>query len=131
MCDAAGARIPEKAPERDRRGRTKEGRTNMDSGGDYIRLEDVTKVYKMGEVEIRAVDGISFGIDKGEFVVVVGPSGAGKTTVLIFWAGWIRPLRGKCWWTGRILPGTVRKSLPDTAEMTSGLSFSFTTWCPI
>ncbi|HIX29137.1 MAG TPA: ABC transporter ATP-binding protein [Candidatus Blautia stercoravium] len=49
---------------------------------DYVKLENVTKVYKMGEVEIRAVDGISFSIKKGEFVVVVGPSGAGKTTVL-------------------------------------------------
>ena len=42
----------------------------------------MTKVYKMGEVEIRAVDGIDFSIAKGEFVVIVGPSGAGKTTVL-------------------------------------------------
>ena len=49
---------------------------------DYVKLENVTKIYKMGEVEIRAVDGICFSIKKGEFVVVVGPSGAGKTTVL-------------------------------------------------
>lgn len=49
---------------------------------DFVKLEGITKVYKMGEVEIRAVDGIDFAIDKGEFVVIVGPSGAGKTTVL-------------------------------------------------
>ncbi len=49
---------------------------------DFVLLKDVSKVYKMGEVEIRAVDGIDFSISKGEFVVVVGPSGAGKTTVL-------------------------------------------------
>ena len=48
----------------------------------YVKLEDVTKVYHMGEVEIRAADGINFVIMKGEFVVIVGPSGAGKTTVL-------------------------------------------------
>ena len=48
----------------------------------YVKLEQVTKVYKMGEVEIRAVDGINFEVKKGEFVVIVGPSGAGKTTVL-------------------------------------------------
>ena len=48
----------------------------------FVKLEQVTKVYQMGEVEIRAVDGIDFAIEKGEFVVIVGPSGAGKTTVL-------------------------------------------------
>ena len=54
----------------------------------YVKLEDVTKVYHMGEVEIRAADGINFEIMKGEFVVIVGPSGAGKTTVLNV-LGWI------------------------------------------
>lgn len=49
---------------------------------DYVVLKDVTKIYQMGEVSIHAADGISFSVGKGEFVVVVGPSGAGKTTVL-------------------------------------------------
>ena len=49
---------------------------------DFVKLEEITKIYKMGEVEIRAADRISFSISKGEFVVIVGPSGAGKTTVL-------------------------------------------------
>ena len=49
---------------------------------DFVKLENVRKIYQMGEVEIRAVDGIDFEIGKGEFVVIVGPSGAGKTTVL-------------------------------------------------
>ena len=48
----------------------------------YISVNDVTKVYKMGEVEIKACDGITFEIEKGEFAIIVGPSGAGKTTVL-------------------------------------------------
>ena len=48
----------------------------------FVELKDIRKIYKMGEVEIKAVDGISFSIEKGEFVVIVGPSGAGKTTVL-------------------------------------------------
>ena len=49
---------------------------------EFVKLQDITKIYKMGEVEIRAADGISFFVKKGEFVVIVGPSGAGKTTVL-------------------------------------------------
>ena len=54
----------------------------MDNTEAYVKLDKVSKIYKMGEVEIRAVDEISFEISKGEFVVIVGPSGAGKTTVL-------------------------------------------------
>ena len=48
---------------------------------DYVRLREVKKIYKMGEVEIAAADGIDFSVGKGEFAVVVGASGAGKTTV--------------------------------------------------
>ena len=48
----------------------------------YIELQGVVKRYKMGEVTIQAVNGVSFSIEKGEFAVVVGASGAGKTTVL-------------------------------------------------
>ena len=48
----------------------------------FVELKDVKKTYQMGEVTIHAVDGIDLTIEKGEFVVIVGPSGAGKTTVL-------------------------------------------------
>ena len=48
----------------------------------YISFEHVKKEYKMGEVTITAVDGVDFAIEKGEFAIIVGPSGAGKTTVL-------------------------------------------------
>ncbi|MGL6198540.1 MAG: ABC transporter ATP-binding protein [Lachnospiraceae bacterium] len=48
----------------------------------FVKLDNIKKIYKMGEVKIAAADGIDFEIAKGEFAVVIGPSGAGKTTVL-------------------------------------------------
>lgn len=48
----------------------------------FVQLKNIRKIYKMGEVEIAAADGIDFSVKKGEFAVVVGASGAGKTTVL-------------------------------------------------
>ncbi len=53
----------------------------------FVEFKNVKKTYRMGEVEIKAVDGIDFSIEKGEFVVIVGPSGAGKTTVLNIMGG--------------------------------------------
>lgn len=48
----------------------------------YIEFNNVSKIYQMGEVEIKALDNMSFSIEKGEFVVILGASGAGKTTIL-------------------------------------------------
>ncbi len=48
----------------------------------FVQFKDVSKIYKVGDVTIKASDGVDFTIDKGQFVVIVGPSGAGKTTVL-------------------------------------------------
>ena len=48
----------------------------------YIEFRNVKKIYKMGEVEIEALAGVDFSIDKGEFVVIAGASGAGKSTIL-------------------------------------------------
>lgn len=61
----------------------------------YVELDQVTKTYQMGEVTIKAADGISFQVEKGEFVVVVGPSGAGKTTVLNILGGMDSATTGK------------------------------------
>ncbi len=60
----------------------------------FIEFKDVNKIYKTGEIEIKAVDAISFPIEKGEFVVIVGPSGAGKTTVLNMLGGMDKPTAG-------------------------------------
>lgn len=50
--------------------------------GKYIEFKDVKKKYKMGEVEIDALGGVDFSVDKGEFVIIAGASGAGKSTIL-------------------------------------------------
>src|SRR5512140_3336549 len=47
-----------------------------------IQIDELTKVFKMGEIEIRALDGVSFSIDKGEMVSIMGPSGSGKSTLM-------------------------------------------------
>ena len=60
-----------------------------------ISLEKVSKIYKTGEVEYRALDKINLEINQGEFVVILGPSGAGKSTLLNLLGGMDRPTNGK------------------------------------
>ena len=66
----------------------------------FVEMRQVHKVYQMGEIQISAVDGIDFSIEKGEFVVIVGPSGAGKTTVLNILGGMDRATSGEIWVDG-------------------------------
>ena len=94
----------------------------------FVQLKDITKVYKMGEVEIRAVDGISFEIEKGEFVVIVGPSGAGKTTVLNILGGMDTASSGRILVMERILQGIMSVSSLHIEEMILDLYFSFIIW---
>ena len=60
----------------------------------YIKFENVIKEYQMGELTIKALDNTNFEIDKGELVVIVGPSGAGKTTTLNILGGMDRLTSG-------------------------------------
>lgn len=91
----------------------------------FVELTDVTKVYKMGEVEIRAVDGISFSIKKGEFVIIVGPSGAGKTTVLNILGGMDTATSGKVIVDRRDVAGFNNKNLTKYRRDDIGFVFQF------
>ncbi|WMT82073.1 ABC transporter ATP-binding protein [Terrisporobacter mayombei] len=62
---------------------------------DYIEFKDVKKIYKMGEVNIEALSGVDFTVNKGEFVVVAGASGAGKSTILNILGGMDSPTSGQ------------------------------------
>ena len=85
----------------------------------------MTKTYQMGEVQIRAVDGIDFSIDKGEFVVVVGPSGAGKTTVLNILGGMDKASGGEVLVDGKDIAGYSQKQLTGYRRNDIGFVFQF------
>ena len=68
---------------------------------EFVSLRDVKKIYHMGEIDIAAANGITFDIRKGEFAVVVGPSGAGKTTVLNILGGMDTATSGEVWIDGQ------------------------------
>lgn len=91
----------------------------------YVKLEDVTKVYRMGEIEIRAADGINFEIMKGEFVVIVGPSGAGKTTVLNVLGGMDTATDGNIWVDGKNIAKYNQRELTAYRRNDIGFVFQF------
>lgn len=92
---------------------------------DFVKLENVRKIYQMGEVEIRAVDGIDFEIGKGEFVVIVGPSGAGKTTVLNILGGMDTATSGKVLVDGKDVAQYTNRQLIGYRREDIGFVFQF------
>ena len=91
----------------------------------FVHLKDVVKQYKMGEVTITASDHISFDIEKGEFAVIVGPSGAGKTTVLNILGGMDHCDGGIISVDGRDISGFNARQLTEYRRYDIGFVFQF------
>ena len=90
-----------------------------------VEFKNVYKQYKMGEVTINAVDGISFNIEEGEFAVVVGSSGAGKTTVLNILGGMDSATKGEVFVADRDVSQLSDKELIDYRRFDIGFVFQF------
>ena len=91
----------------------------------FVEFRDVRKVYRMGEVEVAAVDGMTFDIERGELVVVVGPSGAGKTTLLNMLGGMDSCSSGSIVLDGRQVSGFSEKELTYYRRYDIGFVFQF------
>ncbi len=91
----------------------------------FVELKDVRKTYQMGEIVIHAVDGIDFEITKGEFVVIVGPSGAGKTTVLNILGGMDTCTSGSIIVDGSVISDYTKRQLTTYRRDDIGFVFQF------
>ena len=91
----------------------------------FVEFRDVCKTYQMGDVEVRAVDGMNFSIERGELVVIVGPSGAGKTTVLNMLGGMDSASSGTITLDGREISGMGERELTQYRRHDIGFVFQF------
>ena len=91
----------------------------------FIEFQDVKKIYKMGEVEIPALDGVDFAINEGEFVVIAGASGAGKSTILNILGGMDSATSGHIFVDGNEITKYSTKELTTYRRYDIGFVFQF------
>ena len=98
---------------------------------EILRVENLTKVYGKGENEVRALDGVSFSVKKGEFVAVIGPSGSGKSTLLHILGGVDRPTSGRVLMDGRDVYAQNEEQLAIFRRRQVGLIYQFYNLIPV
>ena len=103
----------------------KQNKKGMEFSMSYIKFENVVKEYKMGEINIKALDNTNFEIEKGELVVIVGPSGAGKTTALNILGGMDLSTSGKIIVDGKEINKLKNKEVIKYRREDIGFVFQF------
>jgi len=88
-----------------------------------ISCRNLSKVYRMGEQEVRALDGVDLDIHEGEFVAIMGPSGSGKSSLMNLIGALDRPTSGEMWINGKALSEMNRDELADLRNETLGFVF--------
>ena len=91
----------------------------------FITFENVEREYRVGDTMIKAVDGISFGLEQGTFNVVLGQSGAGKTTLLNLLGGMDLPTAGRIIVNGKEISGLSERALTEYRRTAIGFVFQF------
>jgi putative ABC transport system ATP-binding protein len=96
-----------------------------------VKVEDVEKVYQLGEIPVQALRGVSLELEKGEFVAIMGPSGSGKTTLLNLIGALDKPTKGKIFIDGKDLTTLKEKDLTGLRRRTIGYIFQFYNLIPV
>ena len=90
-----------------------------------VKVENLSKIYGIGDAEVRALDNVSFTVEKGEFVAIVGPSGSGKSTLLHLLGGVDRPTAGKIFIDGTDIYALNESKLAIFRRRHIGLIYQF------
>ena len=98
---------------------------------EILRVENLTKIYGSGENEVRALDGVSFSVEKGEFLAIIGPSGSGKSTLLHMLGGVDRPSGGKVFMDGVDVYAQTEDQLAVFRRRQVGLIYQFYNLIPV
>ena len=98
---------------------------------EILKIENLTKVYGTGENEVRALDGVSFTVEKGEFLAIIGPSGSGKSTLLHILGGVDRPTSGKVFLNGQDVYAQNEEQLAIFRRRQVGLIYQFYNLIPV